>query len=71
MSLRITRGDTKSNQAMAIAVLLRNFDIEAVTTPGGGQAKEHLAFTMQPVGLRMRLRPLAGHDAVAERSDAA
>ncbi|OYZ03285.1 MAG: hypothetical protein B7Y42_01135 [Polaromonas sp. 28-63-22] len=41
---------------MAIAVLLGNFDIESVTTPDGGEAREQLAFTMQPVGLRMRLR---------------
>ncbi len=44
---------------MAIAVLLGNFDIEDVTTPDGREAKEHLAFTMQPVGLRMRLRERA------------
>jgi cytochrome P450 len=41
---------------MAIAVLLGNFDIDNVSTPDGREAKEHLAFTMQPVGLRMRLR---------------
>ena len=41
---------------MAIAVLLGNFEIENVATPDGGEAREHLAFTMQPVGLRMRLR---------------
>ena len=41
---------------MAIAVLLGNFEIENVATPDGGEAKEHLAFTMQSVGLRMRLR---------------
>ena len=40
---------------MAIAVLLGNFEIENVATPDGREAKEHLAFTMQPVGLRMRL----------------
>jgi cytochrome P450 len=45
---------------MAIAVLLGNFEIEDVTTPHGREAKEHLAFTMQPAGLRMRLRM---HDA--------
>ena len=56
---------------MAIAVLLGNFEIENVATPDGGEAREHLAFTMQPVGLRMRLRSLAGREAVAERSDAA
>jgi cytochrome P450 len=41
---------------MAVAVLLGNFDIDNVTTPGGREAREHLSFTMQPVGLRMRLR---------------
>jgi cytochrome P450 len=41
---------------MAMAVLLGNFEIEDVTTPDGREAREHLAFTMQPVGLRMRLR---------------
>lgn len=41
---------------MAMAVLLGNFDIESVTTPDGKAAKEHLSFTMEPVGLRMRLR---------------
>ena len=41
---------------MAMAVLLGNFDIESVWTPDGGPARELLSFTMQPVGLRMRLR---------------
>ena len=41
---------------MAIAVLLGNFDIENVTTPDGLEAREHLAFTMAPVGLRMKLK---------------
>ncbi len=41
---------------MAIAVLLGNFDIETVTTPDGLEAREHLAFTMVPVGLRMKLK---------------
>jgi cytochrome P450 len=45
---------------MAMAVLLGNFDIEDVTTPDGLEAKEHLAFTMQPVGLRMRVRVREG-----------
>ena len=44
---------------MAIAVLLGNFEIENVATPDGGEAREQLAFTMQPVGLRMRLRARA------------
>ena len=41
---------------MAMAALLGNFDIESVDTPDGQEAREHLAFTMMPVGLRMRLR---------------
>jgi cytochrome P450 len=41
---------------MAIAVLLGRFDIASVDAPGGGEARENLAFTMAPVGLRMRLR---------------
>ena len=41
---------------MAMAVLLGNFDIENVTTPDGLEAREHLAFTMAPVGLRMKLK---------------
>jgi cytochrome P450 len=41
---------------LAMAVLLGRFDIESVDTPDGAEAKEHLAFTMAPVGLRMRLR---------------
>ena len=41
---------------MAMAALLGNFDIESVDTPDGHEARERLAFTMAPVGLRMRLR---------------
>jgi cytochrome P450 len=41
---------------MAIAMLLGGFEIESVTTPDGGEAREHLALTMAPVGLRMLLR---------------
>jgi cytochrome P450 len=41
---------------MAMAVLLGRFDIVGVDTPDGGEAQERLAFTMQPVGLTMRLR---------------
>lgn len=40
---------------MAMAMLLTHFDIADVTTPDGGEAVEHLAFTMMPVGLTMRL----------------
>jgi cytochrome P450 len=45
---------------MAIAMLLGGFDIESVSTPDGGEAREHLALTMSPVGLRMKLRSLSG-----------
>jgi cytochrome P450 len=45
---------------MAIAMLLGGFDIESVSTPDGGEAREHLALTMSPVGLRMKLKPLSG-----------
>ncbi len=44
---------------MAMAMLLTHFDIAEVTTPDGGEAVEHLAFTMMPVGLTMRLRARA------------
>jgi cytochrome P450 len=40
---------------MVMAMLLRNFDIQSVTTPDGGEAKEQLNLTMAPVGLRLRL----------------
>ncbi len=42
---------------MVLATLLAGFEIDAVTTPDGDEPVEHLAFTMSPVGLRMRLRP--------------
>jgi cytochrome P450 len=41
---------------MAIGMLLRRFDIEAVSTPDGGPAQEIASFAMAPVGLRMILR---------------
>ncbi len=42
---------------MALAMLLATFDIAAVETGDGREAKEHLAFTMGPEALRMRLVP--------------
>jgi cytochrome P450 len=42
---------------MVIAMLLGGFDIERVSTPDGGEPREHLSFTMAPTGLRMRLQP--------------
>jgi cytochrome P450 len=44
---------------MAMAMLLMHFDIAGVDTPDGGEAVEHMAFTMAPVGLTMRLRERA------------
>ena len=44
---------------MAMAMLLGRFEIESVDAPDGTDAREHLAFTMAPVGLRMRLRERA------------
>ena len=41
---------------MVMAMLLAGFEIESVTTPDGGEAREHLAFTMSPVGLKLKLR---------------
>jgi cytochrome P450 len=40
---------------MAMAMLLSSFDITAVDTPDGKPAQELMAFTMNPVGLTMRL----------------
>ena len=41
---------------LAISALLTHFEISAVNAPGGGEAAEHLAFTMAPLGLRMTLK---------------
>ena len=41
---------------LAMATLLGRFDIGSVDTPDGEPAREHLSFTMTPVGLRMRVR---------------
>lgn len=41
---------------MVIGMLFVNFDIDSVATPDGGEAQERLAFTMAPVGLRLKLR---------------
>ncbi|GAA4354220.1 cytochrome P450 [Variovorax defluvii] len=45
-----------SEMKMVAAMLLRNFDIADVSSEGGGDVQERLAFTMSPVGLRLRLR---------------
>jgi len=44
---------------LAMAMLLGSFEIESVGTADGREPEEHLAFTMAPLGLRMRLRPRA------------
>ncbi|RZI84260.1 MAG: cytochrome P450 [Rubrivivax sp.] len=41
---------------MALAMLLTHFDIDQVSTPDGLPAQEHMAFTMSPIGLSMKLR---------------
>lgn len=41
---------------IAMAMLLTRFDIESITAPNGQEAQEHMAFTMAPVGLKMRLK---------------
>jgi cytochrome P450 len=41
---------------LAAAMLLQNFGIVSVDTPDGGEAQEHMALTMVPVGLSMTLR---------------
>lgn len=42
---------------MVIAMLLAGFEIESVTTPDGAEPREHLALTMSPVGLKLKLKP--------------
>lgn len=41
---------------MVVAMLLFHFDVLSVTTARRGGPREHLAFTMAPVGLTMQLR---------------
>ena len=41
---------------MAIAMLLANFDVQSVGTRDGRDVEEHLALTMAPVGLVLKLR---------------
>lgn len=42
---------------MAVATVLGGFDLLSVGPAEGGEVREHLAFTMQPTPLHMRLRP--------------
>jgi cytochrome P450 len=41
---------------IAIVMLLTRFDIDNISAPHGESAKEHMAFTMVPIGLKMRLK---------------
>ncbi len=41
---------------MVIAMLFACFDIDSVSAPGGGEARERIALTMSPVDLRLKLR---------------
>jgi cytochrome P450 len=41
---------------MAMATLLQHFEIQSVEAPSGREAEELMAFTMSPIGLRMRLK---------------
>ena len=41
---------------MVIAMLIAGFELESVGTADGGEPRELLAFTMAPVGLKMKLR---------------
>ena len=43
-------------EKILVTMLLSSFDIEAVDTPDGKPAEELMAFTMNPVGLTMRLK---------------
>ena len=40
---------------MAVGMLFGSFDIDNVTTADGGEPQERMAFTMAPVGLRLKL----------------
>lgn len=41
---------------IALAMMFTRFDIDSITTPDGQEAQEFMAFTMQPLGLAMRLK---------------
>ena len=40
---------------MVMAMLLAGFELDSVGTADGAEPRERMAFTMQPVGLRMQL----------------
>jgi cytochrome P450 len=42
---------------LALATLLSQFNIDAVDTPDGSEAREIMSFTMTPVGLTLKLSP--------------
>lgn len=41
---------------MVVSMLFRNFQLIEVAPRGGGDVKERLSFTMEPIGLRMKLK---------------
>lgn len=41
---------------MALSTLIKNFDIELIESQNGNQVREHLSFTMSPLGLHMKMR---------------
>ena len=56
---------------LAAAMLVQYFGIVSLDTPDGGEAQEHMAFTMTPVGLSMTVRerkhsPLKGAQGTAQ-----
>jgi len=44
---------------MVMAMVLASFDILGVSTPDGNEAREELHLTMQPIGLKLRLKSAA------------
>jgi len=44
---------------MVIATIARNYQLIEVGTEDGAPPREHMAFTMAPVGLRMKIRARA------------
>ena len=44
---------------MVLATIARNYELVEVGTEDGAPPREHMAFTMSPVGLRMKIRPRA------------
>lgn len=44
---------------MVLTTIARNYELVEVGTEDGAPPREHMAFTMSPVGLRMKIRPRA------------